>query len=60
MNVTENTMVLSITHPTLASSNSRMKQLTERISHRPMNCNDGEIHDSNIGQAMAAICTIAP
>ena len=35
MNVTENTMVLSITHPTLAGSNSRMKQLTERLVTGP-------------------------
>gem|GEM_PF-673970 len=35
MNVTENTMVLSITHPTLAGSDSHMKQLTERLVTGP-------------------------
>ena len=35
MNVTENTMVLSITHLTFVDSNSHMEQLTERLVTGP-------------------------
>ena len=35
MNVTENTMVLSITHLTFVGSNSHMEQLAERLTKSP-------------------------
>ena len=35
MNTTENTVVLSITHPTHAGNNSHMEQLTERLVTGP-------------------------
>jgi len=35
MNVTENTMVLSITYPTFVGSNSHMEQLAERLTKSP-------------------------
>ena len=54
MNVTENTMVLSITHLTFVGSNSHMEQLAERLK-KPLICVNKGICDSNMRQAMAAI-----